>query len=86
MRKEFSDLMQIKEYGWNASVAIRSNQNFAPNDNSKLVEQFDELLALVHINKLIVLLFFHNLVQHFFCTFLSSLFLYSFFIELNTEI
>jgi hypothetical protein len=58
--------MQIKEYGWNASVVIRPNQNFAPNDNSKLVEQLDELLALVHINKLIVLLFFHNLVQHIF--------------------
>jgi hypothetical protein len=58
--------MQIKEYGWNASVAIRPNKNFAPNDNSKLVEQLDELSALVHINKLIVLLFFHNLVQHFF--------------------
>ena len=42
--------------------------------------------ALVHINKLIVLLFFHNLVQHFFGTFLSSLFLILFFIELNTEI
>jgi hypothetical protein len=60
--------MQIKEYGWNASVAIRPNQNFAPNDNSKLVEQLDELSTLVHINKLIVLLFFHNLVQHFFYT------------------
>ena len=59
---------------------------FAPNDNSKLVEQLDELSALVHINKLIVLLFFHNLVQHFFGTFLSSLFLILFFIELNTEI
>jgi hypothetical protein len=57
--------MQIKEYGWNASVAIRPNQNFAPNDSSKLVEQL-ELSALVHINKLIVLLFFHNLAQHFF--------------------
>jgi hypothetical protein len=66
--------MQIKKYDWNASVAIRPNQNFAPNDNSKLVEQLDELSALVHINKLIVLLFFHNLVQHFFGTFLSSLF------------
>jgi hypothetical protein len=43
-----------KEYDWNASVAIRSNQNFAPNDNSKLVEQLDKLLALVHINKLII--------------------------------
>jgi hypothetical protein len=79
--------MQIKEYGWNASVAIRPNQNFAPNDNSKLVEQLDELSALVHINKMIVLLFFHNLAQHFFGTFLSSLsFLILFFIELNTEI
>jgi hypothetical protein len=58
--------MQIKEYDWNASVAIRPNQNFAPNDNSKLVEQLDELSALVHINKLIVLLFFHNIAQHFF--------------------
>jgi hypothetical protein len=61
--------MQIKEYGWNTSVAIRPTQDFAPNDNSKLVEQLDELSALVHINKLIVLLFFHNLVQHFFGTF-----------------
>jgi hypothetical protein len=66
--------MQIKEYDWNASVAIRSNQNFAPNDNSELVEQLDELSALLHITKLIVLLFFHNLAQHFFGTFLSSLF------------
>jgi hypothetical protein len=66
--------MQIKEYCWNASVAIRPNQNFAPNDNSKLVEQLDELSVLVHINKLIILLFFHNLAQHFFGTFLSSLF------------
>jgi hypothetical protein len=72
--------MQIKEYGWNASVAIRPNQNFAPNDNSKLVEQLDQLSALVHINKLIVLLFFHNLAQHFFWYFsFCSLFLYSFF-------
>jgi hypothetical protein len=72
--------MQIKEYGWNASVVIRPNQFFARNDNSKLVEQLDELSALVHINKLIVLLFFHNLVQHFFLgTFISSLFLYSFY-------
>jgi hypothetical protein len=79
--------MQIKEYDWNASVAIRPNQNFAPNDNSKLVEQLDELSALVHINKPIVFLFFHNIAQHFFFgTFLSSLFLILFFIELNTEI
>jgi hypothetical protein len=75
-----------KEYDWNASVAIRSNQNFAPNDNSKLVEQLDELSALVLINKLIVLLFFHNLAQHVFGTFLYSLFFILFFIELNTEI
>jgi hypothetical protein len=34
-----------------------------------------KLSALVHINKLIVLLFFHNLSQYFFGTFLSSLFL-----------
>jgi hypothetical protein len=78
--------MQIKEYGWNASVAIRPNQKFAPNDNRKLVEQLDELSAPVHINKLIVLLFFHNLVQHFFGYFSLFSFLYSFFIELNTEI
>jgi hypothetical protein len=71
--------MQLKEYGWNASVAIRPNQTFAPNDNSKLVELLDELSALVHINKLIVLLFFHNLVQHFFwyfAFFFFILFLY----------
>jgi hypothetical protein len=43
--------MQIKEYDWNASVAIRPNQNFAPKDNSKLVEQLDELSALVHIKQ-----------------------------------
>jgi hypothetical protein len=78
--------MQIKEYDWNASVAIRPNQNFAPSDNSKLVEQLDELSALVRINKLIVFLFFHNIAQHFFWYFSSSLFLYSVFIELNTEI
>jgi hypothetical protein len=63
--------MQIKEYDWNASVAIRPNQNFAPNDNSKLVEQLNELSALVHINKPIVLLFFHNLAQHFFLGYFS---------------
>jgi hypothetical protein len=34
-----------KEYDWNASVAIRPNQNFAPNDNSKLVEQLDETFS-----------------------------------------
>jgi hypothetical protein len=79
--------MQIKEYGWNASVVIRPNQNFAPNDNSKLVEQLDELSALVHINKLIVLLFFHNLVQHFFWYF-SFFFFFDtlFFIDINIEI
>jgi hypothetical protein len=71
--------MQIKEYDWNASVAIRPNQNFVPNDNRKLVEQLDELSGLVHINKLIVLLFFHNLAQHFFGTFISSLFFILFF-------
>jgi hypothetical protein len=76
--------MQIKEYGWNTSVAIRPNQNFAPNDNSKLVEQLDELSALVHINKLIVLLLFHNLVQHFLVLFFFFFIL--FFIELNIEI
>jgi hypothetical protein len=37
--------MQIKEYGWNASVAIRPNQNFAPKDNSKLVEQLDKTFS-----------------------------------------
>jgi hypothetical protein len=58
--------MQIKEYDWIASVVIKPNQNLAPNDNSKLVEQLDELSALVHINKLIVLFFVHNLGQHFF--------------------
>jgi hypothetical protein len=63
-----------KEYDWNASVAIRPNQNFAPNDNSKQVEQLDETFS-THINKLIVLLFFHNLSQHF----LGSFFLLSFF-------
>jgi hypothetical protein len=86
MHKEFSDLMQIKEYGWNASVAIRPNQNVAPNDNSKLVEQLDELSALVHTNKLIVLLFFHNLAQHLFWYFSFFSFFILFFIELNTEI
>jgi hypothetical protein len=65
--------MQIREYDWNASVAIRPNQNFAPNDNSKLVEQLDELSALVHINKLIVLLFLQS-CSTLFGTFLSSLF------------
>jgi hypothetical protein len=64
----------------------QTNQNFAPNDNSKLVEQLDELSALVHINKLIVLLFFHNLVQHFFWYFSFFSFFILFFIELNTEI
>jgi hypothetical protein len=34
-----------KEYDWNASVAIRPNQNFAPKDNSKLVEQLDETFS-----------------------------------------
>jgi hypothetical protein len=34
-----------------------------------------KLSTLMHINKLIVLLFFHNLSQHFFGTFLYSLFL-----------
>jgi hypothetical protein len=68
--------MQIKEYDWNASVAIRPNQKFAPNDNSKLVEQLDELSTLVHTNKLIVRLFFHNLAQHFFFfSFFDTLFL-----------
>ena len=43
--------------------------------------------ALVHINKLIVLLFFHNLVQHFsLVLFFLLFFLILFFIELNTEI
>jgi hypothetical protein len=37
--------MQIKEYDWNASVAIRPNQNFAPNDNSKLVGQLDKTFS-----------------------------------------
>jgi hypothetical protein len=79
--------MQIKEYDWNASVTVRPNQNFAPKDNSKLVEQLDELSALVHINKPIVLLFFHNIAQHFFWYFsFFSFFLILFFIELNTEI
>jgi hypothetical protein len=41
----------------------------------------------VHINKLIVLLFFHNLSQHFFLMpSFFSLFLIPFFVELNTEI
>ena len=30
-----------KEYDWDASVVIRTNQNFAPNKNSKLVAQLD---------------------------------------------
>jgi hypothetical protein len=38
------------------------------------LNNFMKLSALVHVNKLIVLLFFHNLSQHFFRTFLSSLF------------
>jgi hypothetical protein len=71
--------MQIKEYDWNVSFAIRPNQNFAPNDNCKLVEQLDELSALVHINKLIVLLFSQSCSTLFFVTFLSSLFLILFF-------
>jgi hypothetical protein len=33
-----------------------------------------KLSTLVHINKLIVLLFFHNLLQHFFGTFFDTLF------------
>jgi hypothetical protein len=40
-----------------------------------------KLSAPVHINKLIVLLFFHNLVQHFFWHFFDTLF----YIELNTR-
>ena len=30
-----------KEYDWDSSVVIRTNQNFAPNKNSKLVAQLD---------------------------------------------
>jgi hypothetical protein len=30
-----------KEYDWDASVVIRTNHNFAPNKNSKLVAQLD---------------------------------------------
>jgi len=82
-----------KEYDWDASVAIRPNQSFAPNKNSKLAEELDmKLSALVHINQLIFQTFSLNLSQLFFhFTFftLSFLFfgtLFSFYIELNTGI
>ena len=56
-----------KEYDWDASVAIRPNQSFAPNKDSKLVTEFDmKLLALVHINQLIFQTFCLNLSQLFF--------------------
>jgi len=43
-----------KEYDCDASVAIRPNQSFAPNKDSKLVAEVDmKLSALVHINQLI---------------------------------
>ena len=53
-----------KEYDWDASVAIRPNQSFAPNKDSKLVVELDmKLSALVHINQLIFQTFSLNLSQ-----------------------
>jgi len=66
-----------KEYDWDASVAIKPNQSFAPNKDSKLVAELDmKLLALVHINQLIFQTFSPNLSQLFFFT---SLFLHFLF-------
>jgi len=66
-----------KEYDWDASVAIRPNQNIAPNKDSKLVAELDmKLSALVHINQLIFQTFSLNLSQPFFFT---SLFFCTFF-------
>jgi len=43
-----------KEYDWDASVAIRPNQNIGPYRDSKLVAELAmKLLPLVHINQLI---------------------------------
>jgi len=80
-----------KEYDWAASVAIRPNQNIAPNKDSKLVAELDmKLSALVHINQLIFHTFSLNLslpffTSLFFCTFFSFL-THFFYIELNTVI
>ena len=81
-----------KEYDWDASVAIRPNQSFALNKDSKLVAKLDmKLSALVHINQLIFQTFSLNLSQLFFSLhfFLHCLFffLHTFlYIELNTGI
>jgi hypothetical protein len=75
--------MQIKEYDWNASVAIRSNQNFAPNDNSKLVEQLDKTFSTCAHKQIDCSTFVSQSCSTLsFGTFFYTLF----FIELNTEI
>ena len=65
-----------KEYDWDASVAIISNQNFAPNTNSKLVAQLDvKLTAIVHFKQADLQLFFLNFSQlYFFALFFLLLF------------
>jgi hypothetical protein len=79
--------MQIEEYDWNASVAIRSNKNFAPKDNSKLVEQLDKIFSTCAYKQTDCSTFLSQSCSTlFFGTFLSSLFFDTFFIELNTEI
>ena len=80
--------MQIKEYDWNASVAIRPNQNFAPNDNSKLVEQLDKTFSTwAHKQTNRSTFLSQSCSTLFLVLFFLLFFWYSFFyIELNTKI
>jgi hypothetical protein len=64
-----------KEYDWDASVAIRPNQNFAPNKDSTLVALLDMKTFSTRTHKPTDLsTFLSQLFSILFFTFLSSLF------------
>ena len=66
-----------KEYDWDASVAIRPNQNIAPNKDSKLVAELEmKLSALVRINQLIFQTFSLTFLNFFSLHFFSLSFLF----------
>ena len=87
MSKENSDLMQTRSMLRMQVLQSNPSKILHQRMDSNLVMQLMKLSTLVHINKLIFQLFFHNFSQLFFLQlfFLLSFFWHTFFIELRTR-